>query len=172
MTFDQLPKDLDVAIQKVYKPAGLKITSEAKRETESSEYGACRFDINGHKVVFRIAKTTPTKIGQFVTIWKRPVVGGVIVPLDASDNVAFVIVSVCDDKNRGQFVFDQKLLITKDIMSFNGRGGKLAIRIYPPWTKPIAKMAIKTQQWQLPYFFSISEDGVAESSQVRKLLGT
>ncbi len=39
-------------------------------ENESSEYGACTFDIGNLKITFRLAKITPTKIGQFVALWK------------------------------------------------------------------------------------------------------
>ena len=36
------------------------------QETESQEYGACEFLLNGKSIRFRVAKITPTKIGQFV----------------------------------------------------------------------------------------------------------
>ena len=41
-------------------------------EAESVDYGACRAELDGKRLVLRVAKTTPTKTGQFVTIWKRP----------------------------------------------------------------------------------------------------
>lgn len=55
----------------------MKVT-EARREVASSEYGACRLGLDDYTIVFRVAKTTPTKIGQFVTIWKRPIQGATI----------------------------------------------------------------------------------------------
>nr|WGE07832.1 MepB family protein [Bacillus subtilis] len=39
-------------------------------------------------------------------------------------------------------------------MSHNSKKGKTAFRVYPPWTEPVSKQAVKTQQWQLRYFFS------------------
>ena len=45
--------------------------SNIEIEKESSEYCAHRFEINNKKILFRQAKITPTKIGQFVTLWKR-----------------------------------------------------------------------------------------------------
>lgn len=45
--------------------------SELTIEKESSEYGACKFKYSSMNITFRSAKTTPTKIGQFVTLWKR-----------------------------------------------------------------------------------------------------
>jgi hypothetical protein len=139
------------------------------REAEGSEYGASRLNLNGHTIAFRVAKTTPTKIGQFVTLWKRPTSGGEIAPLDVSDGVDFVVVSVFDATRRGQFVFGQQVLIEQGILSRGGKGGKRAIRVYPPWTKPESKQAIGSQQWQLRYFFAIAQDGTADSVQVRKL---
>lgn len=164
-----LPQDLIAALREVYEPAGMKVTKAALREVESSEYGASRFGLDGHTIVFRVAKTTPTKIGQFVTIWKRASLDNDIAPLDISDGLAFVVVSVFDETHRGQFVFNQKLLVEKGIMSQNGKGGKRGIRVYPPWTKPVAKEAVRTQQWQLQYFLSLAQDGTGDSIQVRKL---
>ena len=164
-----IPNDLIAAIQDVYKPAGMQLTDLALREAESAEYGASRFGLDGHTIVFRVAKTTPTKIGQFVTIWKRPTSGSIIAPLDVDDGVAFVVVSVFDATHRGQFVFDQKILASKGIMAINGKGGKRAIRVYPPWVKPVAKEAVRTQQWQLQYFLPLEQSGSADSVQVRRL---
>ncbi len=166
-TVGELPHDLIFAIQHVYQPVGMTVTTEAFREAESAEYGACRFVLDGHMVVFRVAKTTPTKVGQFVTCWKRSVAK--IMPLDLSDNVDFLVVNVSDAIHRGQFVFPQKTLVERGIMSANNEGGKLAFRIYPPWTKPVAKAAIKSQQWQLNYFFSFTEANGIDLERVRKL---
>lgn len=164
-----LPHDLVTAIRHIYEPAGMKLTSAAFSEAESIEYGACRFAINGHNTVFRVAKITPTKIGQFVTIWKRPIVGGEIVPFDISDGVTFVIISVSDEIHSGQFIFDRDILVAKDIMSRDGKGGKRGIRVYPPWTNPVAKAALKTQQWQLQYFLSIAINGSVDLVRVLEL---
>lgn len=164
-----IPHELLAAIQDVYKPAGMQLTDLALREAESAEYGASRFGLDGHTIVFRVAKTTPTKIGQFVTIWKRPRSGSTIAPLDFDDGVAFVVVSVSDATHRGQFVFDHKILTSKGIMAVNGKGGKRAIRVYPPWVKPAAKEAVRTQQWQLRYFLPLEPSGSADSVQVRRL---
>ncbi len=167
---EDLPNDLIYSIQKIYVPAGLKVTTKALREPESSEYDACRFSLNGHIIAFRVAKTTPTKVGQFVTIWKRPTAKDEIAPLDISDSVDFVIVCVSSKTHRGQFIFDQKILLEKHIMSQGAKEGKRAFRIYPPWTIPLSREALKTQKWQLSYFFSIEEDGAVKNcEEVRKL---
>lgn len=164
-----IPNDLVTAIQHVYMPAGLELTELPVREVESEDYGACRFGLDGYNIAFRVAKTTPTKLGQFVTIWKRPTSGCAIAPLDADDGIAYVVVSVFDESHRGQFVFDRKTLASKGVMSTNGKGGKRAIRVYPPWVTPVVKEAIRTQQWQLRHFLPIEQAGSADLVQVRRL---
>lgn len=161
--------DLIAAIEQIYKPAGMTLTDEARREEESAEYGACRFSLNGQVIVFRVAKTTPTKIGQFVTLWKRPTPTSEIAPLDSGDGVAFVVVSVADETRHGQFVFDREILAAKGVMSIDGEGGKRAIRVYPPWSRPVAKQAVRTQQWQLKYFLALDQSGHADPVQVRQV---
>ncbi len=164
-----LPHDLIVAMRKVYQPAGLAITATPQREAESEEYGACRFTLQGRAVVFRVAKTTPTKLGQFVTVWKRPKPGDEIAPLDSRDGIAFVIISSADAEHRGQFVFPCAALVSRGVMSRDGAGGKRGIRVYPPWSKPTVAEAIKTQKWQLPFFLRFDAGGTADLAQVRKL---
>jgi hypothetical protein len=164
------PDDFVVALRDIYVPAGLKVT-EALREAESADYGACRFRIGGLAAVFRVAKTTPTKIGQFVTCWKRPTTASEIAPLDKDDDIAFLVVSVSDLNNRGQFIFDRDILLAKGIMSRNRKGGKRAIRVYPPWSKPTAKDAVKTQKWQIDSFLPVAESGATDPAHTRKLFG-
>jgi len=163
-----LPDELAAAIRDHYEPAGLVLTDRPRREAESAEYSACRFGLNGHHLAFRVAKTTPTKIGQFVTLWKRETAGLKIAPLDAADGVDFVIVSVADAGHRGQFAFDRRSLVEHGVFSVEGEGGKRALRVYPPWSKPIAKEAIRTQQWQLRHFLPF--DGRDCSAELRRLM--
>ena len=58
----------------------------------------------------------------------------------------------------GQFVFPKKELISKGIISTSIKVGKRGFRVYPVWDKPLNKQAIKTQDWQLKYFFEIKEN--------------
>lgn len=166
---ENLPLELVHSIQKVYLPAGLNLTQKAFREAEGGEYEACSFSLNGHNIAFRVAKITPTKLGQFVTIWKRSTPQDKIVPLDIDDGVDFVIVSVSNGIYHGQFIFDQKILLEKRIMSQNTQEGKRAFRIYPPWTQPISSTALATQKWQLPYFLYLEPTLDNNREEVRRL---
>ncbi|WP_447124044.1 MepB family protein [Glaciimonas sp. GG7] len=124
-------------------------------EAESADYGAYAFVLNGLAMRCRIAKITPTKIGQFVTLWKR-IGNGPIQPYDASDRLDFFIISVRKDDCLGQFVFPKSVLCEQDVVSTDGKGGKRAMRVYPPWDTPVSRQAQTTQRWQLAYFLDIS----------------
>ena len=137
-------------------------------EKESSEYDAFRFEINGIKILYRLAKITPTKIGQFVTFWKR-LNTGIIAPLDSNDDIDLFVINVKSENNFGQFVFSKKILIEKGILTHGSKNGKLAARVYPKWDKTENKQAIKTQQWQLNYFIKISENETLDIERVKKM---
>lgn len=127
-------------------------------QAESREYGAHDFEVNGRKAVFRIARTTPKKAGQFVTLWLRAAPdGGSIRPFDSSDGIGLFVVSVRAETGFGQFVFPQAALITRDVVSQEFVGGKRAIRVYPPWSEPGSRTAQATQRWQSDYFYPIPD---------------
>jgi hypothetical protein len=168
MKNSQIPNALKSSISNLYEPSGIKLTSDPTPELESTDYGACCFGLDHKKILFRIAKTTPTKVGQFVTLWKRPTPASEIAPFDLSDEIDFVIIHVSDGTHHGQFIFDQTILLSKGVMSKNNQGGKRAIRVYPAWTRPTAKDAIKTQAWQLQYFLPLDQSIHGDLNQVKK----
>lgn len=125
-------------------------------DSESAEYQACSFKLNSFHIIHRLSKITPTKIGQFVTIWKRND-KGITAPFDVSDYFDFIVITSKFDKNMGQFVFPKSVLLEKGIISNNNTSGKRGIRVYPPWDIPTSKQAEKTQNWQIKHFFSIND---------------
>lgn len=120
-------------------------------EKESSEYGAATFTLESRHILFRVAKTTPTKTGQFVTLWKR-IQGGPIQPFDFSDPVDYVMICVRSKNQSGQFIFPKKALCDQKIFSVNHVGGKRAIRVYAPWDEANSAQALKTKKWQSAFF--------------------
>lgn len=150
-----IPKDLLTAKELVYDLLNFDLT-EPKPELESAEYSACRFQLNNKHICFREAKITPTKTGQFVTLWKRNS-SKTIEPFDASDKIDFVIVSVRKNDVFGQFIFPQSVLLEKGIFSTPKKEGIRATRVYPPWDETTSKQAQKTQKWQLNYFVEINK---------------
>lgn len=153
---ESLPKDLIIANDLVYNGCNFTI-SKPQSEAESTDYDAYNFHLNGKSICYRKAKITPTKTGQFVTLWKRNK-NGIIQPFDFSDAIDFVIISVCKDGLSGQFIFPKNILLEKGIFSTAAKEGKRATRVYPPWDETTNKQAQKTQNWQLDYFYKIAPD--------------
>ena len=159
--------ELILAKQLAYDPIGLAI-DHFTAEVESKEYGASEFQISDHRVKFRVAKITPTKVGQFVTFWKR-IGDGPIQPLDFSDPFDLLVVSVRARDHFGQFAFSKSVLYDQGIISKDEKGGKRAIRVYPPWDEPDSQQARKTQKWQCQYFLEIPFNKETEASYMQKL---
>jgi len=86
-------------------------------------YGACQFKINDLRIQFRVAKSTPKKTGQFVTLWKR-LDSGPIQPYDIQDPIDLFIINVRDGACFGQFIFPKAVLCEKCILSKEGQEGK------------------------------------------------
>ncbi len=120
---------------------------------ESLEYSACQFQIQSTLIHFRSGKITPTKIGQFVTFWKRNV-NGITQPYDLKDSFDNLIVYVKTSTHRGFFNFPKKSLLEHGILTSVVAEGKRGFRVYPAWDKADNVQAKKTQSWQLKYFLS------------------
>ncbi|MEU8438165.1 MepB family protein [Streptomyces sp. NPDC029216] len=159
--------DLIAAKALVYDRCGF-ACSQPVPEAESAEYAAYQFTLDGLAVRFRAAKTTPTKAGQFVTVWKRSPAGP-IQPFDATDPVDLFVISTRDDHNFGQFVFPMDALRQYGVVSANGSGGKRAFRIYPPWVTPANRQASSTQAWQLDFFLHLHQDGPINLARAQEL---
>ncbi|MFE4977707.1 MepB family protein [Kitasatospora sp. NPDC056651] len=159
--------DLLAAKASVYDPCGF-VCSPPVAESEGAGYAACGFTVDGRSVRFRVARTTPTKVGQFVTVWQRSKEGP-IRPFDTEDEVDLFVVSSRDDDGFGQFVFPREVLCERGIVSRNGCGGKRGFRVYPPWVTTANRQARSTQAWQVDHFFDIGQDGPAGMTHARAL---
>ena len=168
MTAESFQNDLQLAEKLLYNECGFQL-QHLVWNPESTNYGACSFELNNYKIQYRVANITPTKIGQFVAIWKRNN-NGITVPFDVADSLDFMIISVRDSENSGQFIFPKSVLVAKGIVSQNEKGGKRGIRVYAPWDKPENKQAIKTQAWQVNYFVEIRENSHLDLEFVKKNL--
>lgn len=178
--------ELKAIIDNLYHPLGIDIDQiKTEADPKGKQYGACTFTLNDKLVVYRVAKTTQDRPGQFVTLWKRPHPTDKITPFELKDNIQFVIVNVdgidlSNNKYCGQFIFPTEILIAKGILSSKNKKGKLAIRVFPPWSELISNEGIeqnnksstksrktqmmstsakKTQQWQLQYFLPTNING-------------
>jgi hypothetical protein len=164
-----LPKDLIFVKEFVYDKCAFNCT-EPKAEAESADYAAFTFQINDLYIFYREAKITPTKTGQFVTLWKRKKQQP-IEPFHISDNIDFVLISTRKGNQFGQFIFPKSILIEKGIISTHKKEGKRAFRVYPPWDMTENRQAQKSQIWQLNYFLDLSEDRAVDFVKVKTLFG-
>lgn len=167
ITTEELPNDLVIAKKMLFDHTNFKI-SQPVPEIESTEYGACIFELNELNIRFRTAKITPTKTGQFVTLWKR-INNGPIQPFESSDSIDLFIISTRKENHFGQFVFPMSILIEKGIVSHKDKEGKRAIRVYPPWDATTSNQAQRTQKWQLDFFLEISKNKPLDMARVSLL---
>lgn len=151
----------------MYGPKGF-VCSQPVPEPESAEYAAHRFTLDGQSVAFRVARTTPTKAGQFVTLWQRSAEGP-IRPFDADDGVDLFVISSRDSGHFGHFVFPWEVLCERGVVSRNGAGGKRGFRVYPPWATTTSRQAGSTQAWQVNHFLSLGEEGPADLARAQVL---
>ena len=138
-------------------------------EKESQDYFAAQFELNNLKIIFREAKITPTKIGQFVTLWKR-IDEKPIQPFSTSDDFDLVIINTNTPINSGQFIFPKSILEQKGYLQSQSKKGKLGFRVYPSWDETLNKQAQQTQKWQLNYFLEIPIDLAKAKSLYSKSL--
>jgi len=140
-----------------------------QEEAQNSEYGAGVFQLNAKSVRFRVAKITPTKIGQFVAFWEKD---------EVNNNQAFsyegatdllVINTFSSGNHFGQFVFPKEVLLKQNILKTATTKGKMGIRVYPRWDHPTSKQAIETQKWQLQYFIEINNNSCLQIEELLKL---
>lgn len=167
-TMSSLPEELRKVKELVYDKCGFDYRN-FQLSSESKEYAACSFELNRKTIQQRTAKITPTKTGQFVSIWKRDK-EGITVPFDTSDQLDFMIITVRSADNFGQFIFPKSALVNNAVMSSNGKGGKRGMRVYPPWDVVNNKQAEKSQCWQMKYFLTIKPDQPVDVDRAKKLL--
>lgn len=158
----------------LYEPNQLTVSS-IEAENQNSEYAAGRFvlstTVTSKTVRLRVAKITPTKIGQFVTFWEKN---------ESGSNHAFnyeeapdllVITTFKDSDTFGQFIFPKDILREKGILKTDSNKGKMGMRVYPSWDAPVSKAALATQRWQLDYFFYTNiKPNKIEASSITKIL--
>lgn len=182
----------------MYSKAGFELTEPPMRESDPKgiEYGACRFSLNNKKIVYRIGKNTPDRPGYFATMWKRAIKTKEIIPFDYNDDIDYLIIDVDSVSDAGeyfcgQFIFDRQVLLDKKLMQNVNNNGKLATRVFPPWSEKLAKESIErsiqssllvkktqnmsnsaksTQKWQLNYFISVDENYQFDMDLLKKLL--
>ena len=98
--------DLDFVKKNLYDQCFFEC-SDILEDSESFEYGAGQFKLSGRLIKQRTAKITPTKIGQFVTLWKRDDIGKTR-PHEESDKFDYFVINVKLKNHFGQFIFPKQ----------------------------------------------------------------
>ncbi|MBC7937144.1 MAG: MepB family protein [Rhizobacter sp.] len=145
------------------------VVSDIIESEESKAYAACTFQVNDANIIYRQSKITPTKTGQFVTIWKRNK-AGITEAFCSTDNFDYLTIVARSGLNIGAFIFPKNVLLENGIIGINGKDGKRGIRIYPPWDVAANKQAVKTQQWQKEYFIDLKDEENTTAGRVSKIL--
>ena len=144
----------------IYHSIGMNINSIIE-ESQNHDYGAGKFDIdtgtNVRAVRFRVAKITPTKLGQFVSCWEKDIhnKNTAYTNQNAPDLLVITVFSI--HGVFGQFVFPKNILLSKNILRTDTTQGKMAFRVYPSWVQVVSQSAVQTQRWQLDYFFEVND---------------
>ncbi|WP_262511392.1 MepB family protein [Chryseobacterium pennipullorum] len=81
--------------------------SDIEKDPESTAYSGYNFTLTHLNVKFRLSKITPTKTGQFVTLWKRDKYGETVA-FDYRDPFDFYIIAASKDQHDGMFIFPKK----------------------------------------------------------------
>lgn len=140
-------------------PCGFSI-GEVVQDKLSEKYAGCCFNIKQQRIIFRVANVTPTKIGNFVALWKKSthqLTKNKNLPYNYAE-VDFCVIYTENHQYSGVFVFPSDVLVQYGILSaHNEVGGKLGFRLYPEWDIPTNNQARKTQHWQLAYFINLSD---------------
>ena len=160
--------EIELLNKAVFQVCGVELEN-VETELESQEYFANIFELNKQKVKFRMAKITPTKIGQFVAIWKRNE-NGITEPNNVEDKFEFYIIGTRENEKFGVFIFDKTILSENKILTNGNVEGKRGIRVYPNWSKTENKQAQKTQNWQTKYFVEFGNGTEIDISKAKKLL--
>ncbi|WP_339179399.1 MepB family protein [Oceanobacillus sp. FSL W7-1293] len=127
------------------------------KEPQNMEYEGTTFTIHENMYRSRLAKRTLKKKGYFVVFWEKDV-NHCNQPYAYSESPDKIMISIIDKDLKGQFIFPKSLLLEKRILRTINNKGKMAIRVYPSWEKPLNNAAKKTQAWQAPYFINVSNE--------------
>lgn len=154
--------------EKIYEPNQLTVKS-AQEEKQNSDYRAGVFQLSSKSVRFRVAKSTPTKIGQFVTFWEKDA-HHKNRPFLSNESPELLVITTFESENRrGQFIFPKEIMIKQNILQTNLTKGKMGMRVYPSWDKPTNKQAIRSQKWQVPYFIDLSDSNKISNEEIIRL---
>ena len=149
---------------------------------QNSKYEAMACSINGNKIIYRKGYITPDRPGCFLSIWKKQE-GSTSsrsnnTPLEKGEvDYLFVKVNDGESAKEGIYIFPQKVLLQKGMLSSETTKGKMAFRVFPPWTtsrgevksQVFSDSAKKTQSWQSDYFLEVLDNQIQDQAKLSRL---
>jgi hypothetical protein len=137
-------------------------------ESDNAEYGAAVSAVGRSTIRFRVGKLTPTKVGLFVSVWRRAA-GGSTEPFPAEDDVDALVVIVREGERLGAFVFPNEVLASRGVVSVDGAGGKRGFRVYPQWSITSNPQAARSQKWQCDRFLDMGDGAAVDLQRAARL---
>ena len=141
----------DVALALQHRVNQGTVLGAIRPDIENAEYGGVVVVLDGIPVRARVGKATTTKVGHFVTVWRRNE-DGVPEPFRDDDGVSGLLVVVRGNGQVGVFSSPTAVLRERGIVSGRGSAGKRGFRLYAPWIQVSSAQARRTQEWQTQYF--------------------
>ena len=152
----------------LFEPSGLALTN-IEVDLNNEEYGGRKFKINTHKIIFRVAHTSPNRKGQTVSIWRRDN-NGLLVPFNFADDFNFFIMAIKEKENFGIFIFPKLILILNKIITNKTVKGRRSMWLYPTWQKVTLYKSLKIQEWQEDFFIDLSPNRKIDLAKFNKKL--
>lgn len=192
--FPKLTEELTISIVKLYTPLGFAINSSPTLESSKYDHISMRFTMNNKNILFCSSKTTDDRPGHFVTFWTKDNQNKNR-PYSLEDDIDVIVINCRyqDEKNNklyhGHFYFDKNTLIEQGILATENTKGKMAMRVFPPWSQTISDNILKnakefkyetkptntfssyakvSQKWQLEKFVSLGTE--IDKYRIKELL--
>lgn len=140
-----------------------------EQEKQNFKYSAGTFTICPTTIRFRVANTTPTKVGQFVAFWEKDENNN-NQPYCYEDAPDLLVINTFEQDNKfGQFIFPKEILLQQNILSSSSTKGRMAMRVYPSWDHPTSHQAKETQKWQSTYFIDMSSSDTLPKNRITEM---
>ena len=155
-------------IENIYKPNNLSVTC-LEEESQNDKYGGGKFMLSSKSIRFRVAKITPKKTGQFVAFWEKDK-NNKNQALNYNQAPELLVINCLGSNEEfGQFIFPKAILLKHQILRSDTSKGKMGMRIYPAWSFPESKEALKTQAWQAAYYIDLSDTNTLSKNRLLRL---
>lgn len=125
------------------------------KKNKNQEYEGLIFQSEDLSYRSRLAKKTNRKEGYFVVFYEKDDFNK-NKPYSIDNAPDFILIWIKDQNRIGLFKFPKNIFIEKNILSTSNQKGKMGLRVYPTWCTNLNNIAKHTQNWQIPYFKTLT----------------